>query len=927
VNTLHDLVKAASTRSPEAPALLAPQRGVLDYRALYDQLGVIERDLRAAGLSAGDRVATVLPNSAEMALAFLGIASAATCAPLNPSYLYDELAFLLRDLEARALVVGVDMPSASRAVACGRNLGIATLLLQSDAKDPAGVFRLRRVGEAAVPKAPGTRAPSPDDIALILHTSGTTSKPKKVPLSQRNVCASGEHIVHALSLTQRDRCLNAMPLFHIHGLMASVVATVRAGASICLDPGFQAARFLDQMEQFEPTWYTAVPSIHRAVLAEAKRRFGGGAKTSLRFIRSSSSPLPPTVMGELEGAFGVPVIEAYGMTEAAHQIASNPLPPGSRKAGFVGLAAGPEIAIMGPAGELLGPGDAGEIVIRGDNVFAGYEGNEQANAEAFRAGWFRTGDQGLIDTDGFVKITGRIKEIVNQGGEKISPGEVEEVLLAHAAVAQAVAFPVPHPTLGEMLAAAVVLADQRETTESELRVFAAGRLATFKIPSRILVVDEIPKGPTGKIQRHTLAPHFAALLVDEHVAPSTEAERLLSRIWTEVLGVAKVGATDSFFSLGGDSLSAVRIVAAARKQRIEITLQALLERPTIRSLLDSKDAATAHSSIHIQTARGDKRIFLFHESSGHPWAYRALAGYNPDWTIVGLEAPDRHWVQDSLDISELVIGHVNEIRRVQPRGPYFLGGWSSGALLAFEAARRLARDGQEVSRVVFLDPFPAPNAFLRWRARAGFALLKALAALPFGRAWLDKKLTSSPLGRGLLLFVYLLGESKFTAAHLLKGARLAWPDRYRDARYEAMDLEELMGDLTEFLPTALPRNVWEGLLATSSPRSGPEAVLKPIQTWVKNMTLSRLYKPTGSLEAQADAFFVQGQSKHALTWQHYFNVPLRLHAVAAKALQSGSAHIDFLRPANVDLFAKVLFDSLDVACEERRKHRRAARAA
>lgn len=909
---LHDLIKTTSTRLPEAPAFVVPQRSVLVYRALYDQLAVVQRELWAGGLTPGDRIATVIPNSAEMALAFLSIASATICAPLNPAYQYNELAFYLTDLGAKGLVVSANTAFTGRAVACGRNLGIATFVLVSDDKDPAGVFRLRRIGEGRQTTTE-TEVPGPDDVALILHTSGTTGKPKKVPLSQRNICASGDNIVRSLSLTAQDRCLNAMPLFHIHGLMAGVVATVKAGASICFDPQFHAGRFLDHVSELEPTWYTAVPSIHHAVLAEAKRRFDGKAQTSLRFIRSSSSPLPPTVMRDLESTFGVPVIEAYGMTEAAHQMASNQLPPGKRKAGSVGPAAGPEIAIMGTDDQLLGPGERGEIVIRGENVFSGYEGNEQANQQAFSAGWFRTGDEGQIDSDGFVKITGRIKEIINQGGEKVTPREVEEILLSHAAVAQAVAFPIPHPTLGEMVGAVVVPAHQQATTETDLRAFAAARLAAFKIPSRILLVDEIPKGPTGKIQRHILASQFASLLEAEHVPPVTDEEKALSRIWADVLGVERVGVTDSFFSLGGDSLSAVRIVSAARRQELKITVAGLLEKPTIRSLLKAGDLDNAHASVFIQTASGKKRLFLLHESSGNPWAYRHLAGYRKDWNIVALEAPDRHWVQDSLDIPELVISHVNEIRRVQPRGPYVVGGWSSGALLAFEAARRLAQDGQEIRGIVFLDPFPAPRAVARLRARIQFALPKLVAVLPFGRGWLEKKMRHSPFGRTALLLAYLLGELRFTSAQLLRGLRLAWPDRYQDTRYETMALEHLLQDLTEFLPKVLRQDQWEALLANWSPRFGPEGVFKAFHTWIKNMSTARLYKPTGSLDVPVDTFFVEGQNKQALTWQRYLKKPIRFHAVAAKNLGSGNVHGDFLRPANLDLYAEALFDLLDKA--------------
>jgi acyl-CoA synthetase (AMP-forming)/AMP-acid ligase II len=225
----------------------------------------------------------------------------------------------------------------------------------------------------------------------------------------------------------------------------------------------------------------------------------------LRFIRSSSSALPVPVIAELEAAFGAPVIEAYGMTEAAHQMASNPLPPARRKPGTVGPSAGPEIAIMADDGTLLGAGATGEIVIRGDNVTSGYESNPKANAEAFVNGWFRTGDQGVLDAEGYVSITGRLKEIINRGGEKISPREIDEVLMEHPCVLQVVTFGIPHAKLGEEVGAVVVLREGMEATEQQLREFVAERVADFKVPRKLLFRDEIPKGATGKLQRIGLA--------------------------------------------------------------------------------------------------------------------------------------------------------------------------------------------------------------------------------------------------------------------------------------------------------------------------------------------------------------------------------------------------------------------------------------
>jgi acyl-CoA synthetase (AMP-forming)/AMP-acid ligase II len=308
-----------------------------------------------------------------------------------------------------------------------------------------------------------------------------------------------------LELAPGDVCLNIMPLFHIHGLIAATLASLSAGAAVCCTPGFNAFRMFAWLEEVKPTWYTAVPTMHQAILQLAPRNAGIIQSARLRFIRSSSASLPAPVMQALEETFNVPVIEAYGMTEAAHQMAANPLPPAPRFPGAVGIAAGPEIATMDADGNLLAPGELGEVVIRGRNVTTGYENNPKANAENFVAGWFRTGDQGIIDEHGYLRLTGRLKEQINRGGEKVSPLEIDAVLLDHPAVAQCLAFAVPHDKLGEDVAAAIVLREGAEATEHELRDFAAVRLAQFKVPRTIVFLDEIPKGATGKLQRIGLA--------------------------------------------------------------------------------------------------------------------------------------------------------------------------------------------------------------------------------------------------------------------------------------------------------------------------------------------------------------------------------------------------------------------------------------
>jgi acyl-CoA synthetase (AMP-forming)/AMP-acid ligase II len=435
-----------------------------------------------------------------MATAFLAVASAATAAPLNPAYRREEFDFYLDDLKARALIVADG--SGGPAVDSATQRNIPVLQLRADADAPAGEFTLNGIGKGT----PGQLGSAEGgDVALVLHTSGTTSRPKIVPLSHRNVTASAGHIAATLALGPQDRCLNIMPLFHIHGLMAAVMASLKAGGSVYCSPGFNALRFFSMLADAAPTWYTAVPTMHMSILDRAARNAEAIKAHPLRFIRSSSSSLPPQVMAALEETFSCPVIESYGMTEAAHQMASNQLPPGARKPGTVGPAAGPEIAIMAEDGKFLGEGATGEVVIRGPNVTSGYENNDKANAEAFTGGWFRTGDQGFLDGDGFLTITGRIKEIINRGGEKISPREVDEVLLDHEAVAQAVTFALPHAKLGEEVAVAIVLKEGASLDERALKEFAQSRLADFKVPRKVVFLDEIPKGATGKLQRIGLA--------------------------------------------------------------------------------------------------------------------------------------------------------------------------------------------------------------------------------------------------------------------------------------------------------------------------------------------------------------------------------------------------------------------------------------
>ena len=496
-----DTIPALLSRGhPDACAVRTPDHPGLSYGELRALCARTATFLRGRGIGSGDRVAILLPNGPDAACAFLAVASVATAAPLNPGYGVGELRFFLQDLGVRAIVLQRGEAEAARVVAA--ELAIPVIELQPDPATP-GRFALDAGPLAA--QAPGLRPVGPDDVALVLHTSGTTARPKIVPLSQANLAASAQAIARSLRLTPDDLCLNVMPLFHIHGLVAAVLASLSAGGAVACTGGLDGFRFFGWLERCRPSWFTAVPTAHQTILEIAPRYRATIAASRLRLIRSSSAALPAPVMTALEAMFGVPVIEAYGMTEASHQMASNPLPPAPRHPGSVGIAAGPEIAVMDEAGTLLDAGRIGEVVIRGPGVMRAYENNPEANARAFSGGWFRTGDQGVLDGAGILRLTGRLKEIVNRGGEKVSPLELEAVLLLHPEVREAVAFALPSRLYGEEPAAAVVLLQGASATPDTLRAFMAGQLAAFKLPARIVVLDALPKGATGKLQRIGMA--------------------------------------------------------------------------------------------------------------------------------------------------------------------------------------------------------------------------------------------------------------------------------------------------------------------------------------------------------------------------------------------------------------------------------------
>ena len=603
---LEDLLAFYGRTAPNRDAMLAPGYPPLTYGALWGHTQDVVRGLRCLGVSRSERVAVVLPDGPEAAVAITAVASASVCVPLYAGFTTDEWRRYFTDLQVAALLTCAAVDSTSQVVA--RTLGIPVINLSPRPNEGLGAFRL--VGSPTRPAPSAEPARSSDD-AFILLTSGTTSRPKMVPLTHANVCLSAHNVGAALALAPRDRLLNVLPLFHGHGLISGVLAALAAGSSVVCTPGFDAAAFFRWLTEFRPTWYTAVPAIHRALLSEAHRYKRGAHPCSLRLIRSASASLPPDVLGGLEALFGVPVIETFGMTEAATQIAANPL--GRRKLGSVGTSAGAEIAIMDGESRRLLAGERGEIALRGPTITRGYYNDVAATSSAFRDGWFRTGDLGYLDQQGYLFIVGRIKEadVINRGGQKVAPAEVERALLSHPEVVEAVAFPISHRRLGEDVAVAVVLRPNAKVSVSKLREFAGERLARFKIPGLIRIVTEIPKDPSGTVKRRDLVTAFSIVLPKTRmerdgkaVAPRSKIERLLAKIWAGLLELDEVRIDQDLFALGADSLTVTQMLSRLRAHfGVDFSFKDIFDAPTVATLaarLESAKKGTAAISLGLR---------------------------------------------------------------------------------------------------------------------------------------------------------------------------------------------------------------------------------------------------------------------------------------------------------------------------------------
>ncbi len=721
--SIHALVRGWALETPEAVAIATPGHIPLTYARLLRQIEETAQALNGLGLGRNARVAVVLSNGPEAAVSFLAVAACATCAPLNPALRAREFDHLLEGLGICALVAqdGMDSP----AVTAARNRGIPVIRLRSQPESGAGMFTLEgaRLGPAA-----RSGFAAEQDLALILSTSGTTARAKVVPLTQANVCVAADNVKRVLALSPADRCLNVMPLFHVHGLLGAVLSSIASGGSVICAPGYSARSFPEWLEQYSPTWYTAVPTIHQAVLANAGKDRERLAHGHLRLIRSCSAPLPRKVALELEQVFRVPVIQAYGMTEAAHQIASNPLPPRDQKLGSVGVPVGVEVVVVNPSGEVVPLGERGEITIRGASVTRGYEGGAESDRQDRVEGWLRTGDEGFIDSEGYIFLTGRIKEMINRAGSKIAPSEVDEVLLGHPAVAQVVTFSMPHATLGEEVAAAVVLRKDSVATAEQVRKYAAQHLVDFKVPKRVVITDEIPIGVTGKLQRIGLAERLglvasgsqAGLRPSGSATPRTPTEIKLAAIWSEILNLPDIGVDANFFEIGGDSLLATGLLLRVSEVfGNQPDLTQFFEIPTIAGqahvLEESKQVPLSPCLVPIQSFGHNPPFFGV--TAGTEIGTMGILGklLGSDQPFYALNPATLVEMHGDYTPELAAARYIQEIRAVQPKGPYFLGGWCAGATVALEVARGLLSLDEDVALLAVFTPmlYPRYNHSLR----------------------------------------------------------------------------------------------------------------------------------------------------------------------------------------------------------------------
>jgi oxalate---CoA ligase len=716
--TLGGVIRFHANKQPNQSAILSSAFAPFSYRQLQQQIDAIGSQLRQVGLGPEARIGIALPDGPEAVLAIVAVSCCAIAVPFDPRLTPAEVDQRLRILRLDAIILSGDGDSSARSVA-GRH-GARIVEAFSVGGRKLGLTLDAPAADFSVPPD----KPDPSAVAFILQTSGTTALPKLIPFSHGNMLAAAERLQTWFKLTALDRCLSVSPPYYSHGLKVTVFTPLLTGGSLALPGSATAMDFVEWFEVLRPTWYSAGPTLHRLVLDAARAISGARTRHSLRFLISGGAALQPEVRDGLQDVLGIPVLDHYGSSEAA-QIAANLPFPGQSKPGTCGKPWPGILAIVGEDGLPLPQGGQGEILVGGPTLTSGYIDDPELNRTAFVNGWLRTGDIGSLDQDGFLTLHGRIKDLINRGGEKISPVEVDMALLRHPAVAEAAAFAAPHPRLGEEVAAAVVLHLGATATPAELRRFLADHIASFKIPRRITVLDRLPKGTTGKVLRRQLAETLTAPAFENLEDPSSdvspakplsaELEQELLSLWRQLLQNDSVGIDDDFFESGGDSLLTTQmILEIERMVGHPVHPSIVFDAPTIRTLalkLGPQVELQGDAVIIHLHASGNRCPFLFfHGGLGVAYYLGRLAPHlGADQPILAVEP---HGLQgDAIPdtIEEMAADRVKLILQKQPDGPYRIGGFCNGGFVAFEAARLLMATGRKVEMLALIDP-PSVNA-------------------------------------------------------------------------------------------------------------------------------------------------------------------------------------------------------------------------
>ncbi|MBT5049855.1 MAG: AMP-binding protein [Rhodospirillaceae bacterium] len=706
---------------PNAKAILAPGRRPLSFAGLIRQMTDVRETLNSWGIGREDRVAVILTDGPEATVAFLGVTSGAIYIALNPAYTHGEFEAYLTLLRPKAIIVSAAEETPAREVA--ENLGIPTIELVVEEGDPAGHFVLTG-GSHSFCSLPGPS--QADDVALLSFTSATTELSKIVPVRHRHWLIAAWDRVRRLEITPEDCALNPMPLFHGHGQFLALSALL-GGASLVCPPRFDLIKFFDCLERYPVTFYSASFAIHEAIASQLPNYRHIVRNINLRFFKIGSGRLDRAVVDTLEEEFRAPAIELYSNSEACI-VTANPLHSACRKYGSAGLPVLSEVAILANDGTILPPGHDGEIIVRGPCIFDGYIDNPDADAAAFHKDWFRTGDMGHLDMDGYLFITGRIKEIINRGGEKISPLEVDHILQQHPAVQDVATFAYPHSTLGEDVAAAVILRKEGQASEEELICFARESLAHFKVPRRVIFVDELPRTATGKILRKKLSEIFEDVLksapkpaqISQIKSTATPLETALTGVWKSVLELDEISPDDDFFLLGGDSLLAATLFAEVSAVfGVELPLKAIFDdAATIEGMAEiigeTRSASTAKAAykprsedVVVMNADGHlPPLFAVGGNGGHSIGFAHVARLlGPEQPFFGLDSVGLDGKEEPLiRIEDIAAEHIRRLQKVQPEGPYYLIGACFGGRVAYEIAQQLTRDDHDVGLTIMLDP-------------------------------------------------------------------------------------------------------------------------------------------------------------------------------------------------------------------------------